>query len=465
MLWQTWTNAIQELRPAFSRNKTFLWFTTILIAFAIRNDMNGVTSFVRCLNFLPNTYPLFLNFFHSSGICLSKLRLLWAKQCLKIFSKSITTFNGRIVLLADGIKNPKEGRRMPGIKNLHQESTNNSKPEYVMAHSCQAVCLLVRGVLTFFAVPLACAIHEGVVTSNRDTKTLHDKLMFLLKELQILSPYYLVADAFYSNRKIIVSLMGQGQHLISRVRTNTVAYFSLPKDQKKIGRPLVYGEKVHLVSVFKLIHKFSIIKSPFAEEQNINIQIFSMDLIWRPIGKFLRFVWVIHPSKGRWILCSTDLNLLPIQIAELYGLRFKIELTFKQAIYQTGAFGYHLWMKNMDKIKKCSSNQYIHKKSEHYRKEVARKLRAYEIYLQCGLITLGLLQYIATIHQTTIYSQCRLWLRTMNTLKTPSEAIVANVLQNTWLDFLQTLPRQHILKKFFKEKLHFDHKKKKMLTA
>jgi len=28
-----------------------------------------------------------------------------------------------------------------------------------------------------------------------------------------------------------------------------------------------------------------------------------------------------------------------------YGLRFKIELTFKQAVRQIGAFGYHFWMR------------------------------------------------------------------------------------------------------------------------
>jgi hypothetical protein len=30
---------------------------------------------------------------------------------------------GRLVLLADGLKAPKEGRQMPGVKSLHQELT------------------------------------------------------------------------------------------------------------------------------------------------------------------------------------------------------------------------------------------------------------------------------------------------------------------------------------------------------
>ena len=448
MLWKRLLDAVMELRPAFTREKTFLWFITVVMAFCIREDMNGVTSFVRCLDFLPTTYPLFLNFFHSSSVRLSQLRTMWAGLCLKLFEDSLVKFNGRIVLLADGIKNPKEGRKMPGVKNLHQESTNNSKPEYVMAHSCQAICLLAKGVLTFFAVPLACAIHEGTITSNRDTKTLHDKLMILLDELQISVSYYFVADAFYASRKIINPLLEKKQHLISRVRSNAVAYLPNLSSSKKRGRPQKYGKKIKLKDIFDSVKTFSIVESPFNGEKGIDLKFFSMDLIWKPVGKIIKFVWVVHPTKGKWLLCSTDLEMMPIQIIELYGLRFRIELTFKQAIYQMGAFGYHLWMKGMDKIKKCSSDQFLHRKTYEYRGAVSRKLQAYEVFIQCGLIALGLLQYLAISNPLKIYAQSQTWYRSINTTKTPSETIVAKALQNTHSEFIQTLQKGHIFTKF-----------------
>jgi len=224
-LWTAWVDAVLPMRKAFSRERTFLWFLTILIAFSIRSDLIGVTSFVRALSLFPQTYPLLLNTLHSSANRLSQLRFIWTHHCLKIFSPFLVQFNNRIVLIADGIKNPKEGRKMPGIKSCHQESTNNSKPEYVMAHSCQTICLLVQGVLTFFAVPLACEIHEGVVFSNGDKRTLYDKLILLLNQLNLMRSFYFVADAYYATRKIAFSLLKQGQHLVSRVRSNAVAYF------------------------------------------------------------------------------------------------------------------------------------------------------------------------------------------------------------------------------------------------
>ena len=39
--------------------------------------------------------------------------------------------NGRCIVVGDGIKVPKRGRKMPGVKLLHQQSESNTKPEYI----------------------------------------------------------------------------------------------------------------------------------------------------------------------------------------------------------------------------------------------------------------------------------------------------------------------------------------------
>jgi len=455
-LWTSWIGAVMPLRPAFSRERTFLWFVTILIAFSIRSDAVGVTSFVRALDLIPQAYPLLLNAIHSSAVQLIQLRFQWAHHCLQLFAPFLVKFNGRIVLAADGIKNPKEGRRMPAVKSCHQESTNNSKPEYVMAHSCQAICLLVQGALTFFAVPLACEIHEGITMSNRDKRTLYDKLILLLDQVNLTVPFYFVADAYYATRKIALPLLERGQHLISRVRSNAVAYLPVESDQtkkKRRGRPKLYGPKLGLKSVFDRISEFTVVSSPFLDDAQTQIRILSIDLLWKPIGKLVHFVWVVHPIRGKWILMSTDLSLTAVQIAQLYGMRFRIELAFKQAIYLVGAFSYHLWMKTMERIKRCSSGQYLHKKTDKYRQMVLRKIRAYEIFIQFGLIALGLMQYLALRFPLQVFKNFRGWYRTLNTAKAPSEGVVANAMQNTFPEFLATLPKTHILKKFLADKV------------
>ena len=44
--------------------------------------------------------------------------------------------------------------------------------------------------------------------------------------------------------------------------------------------------------------------------------------------------------------------MAPLEILELYGYRFKIELGFKQAVHVIGAYGYHFWMKGMKRVRR-----------------------------------------------------------------------------------------------------------------
>jgi len=142
-LWISWWNLASSLRPAFSRTRSFLWFAAVLAGFAVRGDLRGVTSFVRALGLRQNCYERFLDFFHSSSVDLPRLTLLWTALVLRVLLTRLLTVNGRIVLLADGIKAPKAGRKMPAVKKLHQESQNNSKPAFIFGHSCQAIAVVV----------------------------------------------------------------------------------------------------------------------------------------------------------------------------------------------------------------------------------------------------------------------------------------------------------------------------------
>ena len=49
---------------------------------------------------------------------------------------------------------------MPAVKKLHQESQNNSKPEFIFGHSCQAIAVVVMAAESYFALPLA-AVSTG----------------------------------------------------------------------------------------------------------------------------------------------------------------------------------------------------------------------------------------------------------------------------------------------------------------
>jgi hypothetical protein len=413
----------------------------------------GVTSIVRALGLQESCYDRILDFFHGSGLNLDKLTTIWTRTVLKIFPK-ILKVNGRLLLVGDGIKIPKEGKKMPAVKGIHQESESNSKSSFIMGHSFQAVGILAGGLLnTVFAVPLISRIHEGIVFSNRDKRTLLDKMAALTESLKIEEPFYFIADAYYATGKIVKKLLAKGNHLISRVKSNAVAYSPVTGKSTGRGRPKKYGEKIKLRKLFDNPDTMETMPSPVYGEANTNLRLRSVDLIWRPVGCLVRFVAVMHPVRGKCILMATDLNLPALEIIRLYGLRFKIELSFKQAIRTLGAYAYHFWLKKMTPIKRFSGDQYLHKKTDDYRNAVRRKIDAYHRFVQTGLIAQGLLQYLSVSFPQLVFSSFGSWFRTIRIGVAPSEQITAIALRNTLPEFLSDASPKSILKKFITERI------------
>lgn len=465
MLWLKWCKIVWELRPASGRLRNFMWFAVALAGFTIRSDLAGVTSTVRALGLQGKYYKNLLNFFHSTGLDFDKLTKIWSNFALKIFSTART--NGRLVLLGDGIKVSKEGKKMPAVKSLHQASESNSKSEYIMGHSLQAVSLLVGAMSSFFAVPLICRIHEGVVFSNRNKKTLLDKMILLIESLNIDEPFYFIADAYYASRIVIVGLLAQGNHLISRVRSNAVAYYPVIADAggRGRGRPRKYGKKIALRNFFNDPSTMQKALSPIYGEKKVMISYRTIDLIWKSVGILVRFVIVIHPTRGKIILLSTDLSLSAIEIIRNYGLRFKIEVSFKQALHTIGTFCYHFWMMEMLPLRRFSGDQYLHRKNDMYRNAVRRKIAAYHRYIQTGLIAQGILQYLSSTFPEFVWSSFGSWLRTIRPNICPSEQVTATAMRNTLPKFIADSHQKETIVKFILDRIDFDRQEGLRLTG
>ena len=465
-LWIAWWGQVRQLRPAFRRTRTFLWFAVALAAICVRIDLVGVTSMVRALGLRERNYDRLLDCFHSRALDLEALTRLWVSLVVSTLKPILYTVNDRIVLVADGIKVAKTGRKMPGVKKLHQESDNNTKPEFIFGHSCQAVALIVRAASSFLAVPLACRIHEGVVFTNRDHRSLLDKLILLVNALALTLPYYLVADTYYAAANIIRPLLKTGQHLVAGVRSNAVAYAPAPPPTtRRRGRPRIYGKKIKLKTLFNDETAFTRASSPVYGEKNVRLRYYVIDLYWKPVAHLVRFVLVIHPDRGRKILLSTDLTLTGLQIIELFGVRFKIEVSFKQAIYTVGSYAYHFWMRAMTPRPRRSGNQHLHRKSQLYRDQVRRKIGAYHAHIQLGLIAQGLLQTLALLCPSTVWKRFGSWLRTVRPNILPSELVVAVALRHSLPLFLADSPDNHPLAQFIRDRLDLDRTEGLRLAA
>ena len=450
-LWLAWYQCVKALRPACRRKRTFLWMVVALMGFSIRADLAGVTSFVRALGLCPGAYLLLLHFFHSAALDLGTLTSIWVRLVPTLFAPF--EVGPYLVCLGDGIKAPKEGRQMPAVKSLHQESGCNSKPPFIMGHSLQAISLLASGPAGHVvSVPLAARIHEGIVLSNRDKRTLLDKMVGLF--FSLVPPWdkkvILVLDAYYASRKVINPLFAKGHQLVTRARVNAVAYHPAPKpEHRRRGRPRLYGDKLRLKDLARdQKAAFASAPSPVYGEQNVTLRYLVVDLLWRPVGRIVRFVLVDHPDRGLIFLLATDTSLKPLEIIQLYGYRFKIETGFRQAVQVLGGYAYHFWMMAMTPIRRRSGNQYLHRKTAEYRQHVHRKISAYHAYIQLGCIAQGLLLYLATSYGSLVWTRFRSWLRTMNPNQPPSELVVAYALRSDLPEFLASPDADHDLKKF-----------------
>jgi hypothetical protein len=466
-LWMEWFKAVAHLRPACARQRTYLWMVLVLMGLSVRLDLAGVTSFVRALRLAPAAYRRLLHLVHSPALHLERLTDLWTRWCRDTLPP-FTVGTAR-VCIADGLKAPKEGRKMPAVKKLHQESANNSKPEFIFGHSFQCLSLLALTPAGHaVAVPLAARLGEGVVWSNRDPRTQLDRLVELFLSLApaLTTAVVLVADAYYASRKVIRPLLGAGHHLVTRARSNAVAYELAPRpSRRRRGRPRLYGDRVRLRDLLQGSQAFTAVPSPVYGETDVMIAYHCVDLLWRPVGRLVRFVLVRHPTRGALMLLCTDLTMDPLDVIILYAYRFKIELGFRHALRVIGTYAYHFWMLAMTPIRRVSGNQYMHRQSERYRQQVRRKLAAYHRYVQLGCIAQGLLQYLALAYGPTVWDLFRSWLRTMHRDRPPSELVVAHALRTSLPEFLAAGPADPVLAKFLRRQLLTPHDQARQRTA
>ena len=135
---------LKFMKPAFSRAMTYQWFVMVFIGLLLRGDsLGGVSSIVRALMLDGIYYDHLRRFFYSSAWSVEGMIAVWWKWLVGRISFRV---NGRMVFVADHTKVPKDGRKMPSVTTLHQDSETAAKPSYFRGHhwGCLSVVEMLK---------------------------------------------------------------------------------------------------------------------------------------------------------------------------------------------------------------------------------------------------------------------------------------------------------------------------------
>ncbi len=424
-------------RPCFSRETTFQWCVIVIVGFYVRADHDGLTSMIRWLALSPSCYDALRHFFYATSWSVDTLVPVWATWVTTVCP--LMTFQGRPLLIGDGIKVPKEARKMPGVKAQHQASANNSKKATIWGHHWGVVGLLTGTLRKAFCTPLRAELHEGVNDLrpseglNGGPPTVVTRMARLLLTVadHLGCPCYAVLDAYFAVGPTFLilheRLTEQGTwwvHLITRAKDKTVGYFVPEPGVKRFRQK----ERVKLLDVVTRPDCFPVIPATvMLYGKTTTISYCCLNLLWKPIGGLLRCV-VIQHGEQRCILMSSDLTLPPLTIIEIYGFRTKIEVMFNVLKNLVGGLAYHFWTRPQPKLsRKKGWTPDFTGLTTTARAHVLATLAATERFMNLALIAVGILQYLSLPVPVQIWQGYSGWLRAYSS-ELPSERVVKTVI-------------------------------------
>jgi len=429
------------IRPAFSGRATCCWFVLVFVGFILRTDNFGVSSIVRALTLSPESYTCLLHFFHSTAWNVDGIMSIWWQWLVK---KDIAhRINDRLVLVGDHTKTPKDGRKMPAVATLHQDSETGSKPSYFRGHHWGCIGILMQACDKYFAVPLWANIQEGLtLLANSDEKRHLPKTVQIVEmakraAMAMKGKAYLVLDAYFAVGPVFLAaaeqLNGESNfiHILVRAKKNVVAYGKPPKKKKhQRGRPREYGKKLKLMKLFDSTaqcYSFQTIEADIYG-QSENVRYLVLDLLWKPVKGMLHFI-LIETSHGRIILMTSDLNLDPVTAIQLYCRRVTIETMFDTLKNNLGAMAYHFWSQYLSRASRKPKKQKDQEQNSTNPTQTNNTLAAIEKFVNVQLLVLGMLQLIAKQFPTEVKTKANCWLRTVS-FNAPSEFVTRTALAN-----------------------------------
>ncbi len=403
-------------KSCFSRNAAFKWSVIVTVGLMLRSDKLGLTSVIRDLSLRTDCYECMIHFFRSRSWKLGSLRRRWSQTVEE--DAPLFRVDGMAVLVGDGVKQTEEGRKMPAMKKLCQESGNSAKPEFIHGHMFGGLGILAGDPMRkLFCIPPCLRLHDGIraaadwerlkggaISSSTHIVQMVEDAFHAAgtfgNSLLLLDRYLLSVPALETLSRLDKSQGGRrGMEVMTWVKRSCTAYKEPEPRGKKRGRPPKKGDPVKVMGLFtSSAGDLQEARLPLYGKDT-DIRYYSIDLLWgQKLYQKLRFVLVGY-NGIQSILASTSLSLDPLEIIKLYSHRFRIECTFRELKQQVGAFCYHFWSRYMPKL------SYFHKKGDpdileaveapREKQKVLEAAQAIELHMVLSCVAIGTVQMLA----------------------------------------------------------------------
>lgn len=316
--------------PSFAYFRGYVW------ALMVVEGRKCMTRLARCVFFHQRDLSSWERFLAEHRWSLTAVTARLVQLIVERLGEQLKV-HGAYLLGKDTTLIAKTAKRMLGVQKWKDHSDNADRGAYLVGHHWNLVGLISPWGTRWLCWPLVMRLVPGLkgarqwlVGDTVEPMTFWDAAIAAILEVtQQLgdAAVRVVVDADSSKAPFLNGLLRRGIHVISRLRKDAVGWDDPePPPLGKRGRKPRYGPKWTLASLLKAeapAREFLTLYGKLTEV------VFVVRDVWlRDVAQKVRVV-VVEGAKEPIILVCTDLSLSALQIIEIYGARFSIELTLR----------------------------------------------------------------------------------------------------------------------------------------
>lgn len=260
--------------------------------------------------------------------------------------------HGAYLAVVDTLLIAKNGHRMVGIQKWKDCSDNADRGERIRGHHWALIGLISYSQQwgRYLCLPVLMQLISGQLNPSlimvdpagiATLATIWDSVQPLLYQLHLQlnrATLRVVADAYFSKAPFVNLLLDKGIDVVSKLRHDAVGWDDPAPEQRRDAKR---GKKWKLAHLLTQVPTSTVTVELYG--QTVTLEAVCRTLWLRDFNQKVKVV-VVAGIKQPVLLFATDLSLSMVQIIEIYGARFTIELAIRDLKGHFGLADYQCYL-------------------------------------------------------------------------------------------------------------------------